>query len=392
MADPVPFLWALRGPPREEIESLTDVLAAGHGAEQRRGLRPVPRLFMRFDGIAEGDDRRRMEQALAAVGVAEWMVPMEFDSGPLLASAAAGATTIEVDTRWRHYAAGRHALITRAHTRRAEVVMVDAVTDGEIGLAEPTTLAWQEGDRISPAIACEFAEQPTLARFTGDAIAYSIRFRAIRDVAWAPAGAAMPTYRGLPVLELLEDWGARDPTSQGTRLVYGSDDGVARPGVYDLAGVPLPTIARAYAADTFERLAALRTVLYALDGRRCPAWLPSLSLDLVVASDVAGGATEVNLGWTGLAATGPIEGRRDIRIALAGGTVLYRRITAATEISDAIEQVTVDSALPAFTAEQVQSVSWLHPVRQNSDVAVLEWLGYGAASTSLTFKGLRDGL
>ena len=392
MADPVPWTWLLGGEPSEEREALTDILSAVHGAEQRRGLRMTPRLYLRFDGLSEGADMRALEQRVATHGADEWLVPFKFDGAPLHVSAPAGTSELSIDTRWRHFAAGGQALIIGANSRQFEVVNVEDLDDETLTLAEATVQAWPAGVLVYPAIRCHLAEQPAFARFTADSIAYSLRFRAAAPVP-EPTGHGLPLYRGLPVFEVDIDWSAGDPSTQPERLLAGTDDGVAIPNVFDMAGVPLPRQVRNVCARTHEQVAQLRALLAALDGRRCPLWIPTLAADLVVTAAVANGAVQMFVAWTGISQTAPMEGRRDLRIELHNGTVLYRRVTAATLISDTTERLTLDTAIATgFSAADVALVCWMVPSRQDSDIAVLGWWGHGIATSSLVFRGLRDGL
>ena len=335
---------------------------------------------------------RALEQRIAAHGADEWLVPVTFDGAPLEAAASPGAGELSLDTRWRHFAVGGQALIIGANSRQYEVVDIEDMDADTLTLADTTAQEWPAGFMVYPAIPCFLAEQPVFARFTANSIAYALRFRAAAPVA-EPTEHGLPLYRGLPVLEMGIDWGAGDPSTQPERLFAGTDDGIAAPNVFDMAGVPLPRQVRNLYAQTHEQVAQLRALLAALDGRRCPLWVPTLAADLVVTAPVANGAVQLFVGWTGISQTGLMEGRRDLRIQLHNGTVLYRRVTAAALISDTTERLTLDAAIATgFSVVDVALVSWMVPSRQDSDISVLRRWGYGIATTQLTFKGLCDGL
>jgi len=388
---PIPWTFGTGGDVTEQLQFATDVQTASHGAEQRRGLRVAPRVVLGFDGLDEADSRRHMENLLAANGSGRWQVPWVADGGALWTDLAAGATAIAVDTRWRHYRAGGQALLIGRTPRESEIVTIDSLADNGLMLAAPTAQAWPAGTQIFPAVVCRLDEQPLLPRFTSDAVPYSVQFLADEPVDW-PAYAGSATYRGLPVFEWEPDW-TEDPGAQYARDVVTSDNETALPHVADLVGAPRVLLTQALTTESLQRAAALRSLLYALDGRRCPIWVPGQAHDLVAVAGVPNGAVALDVRWSGLSQFPLTEGRRDIRIQLRNGTVHYRRVTNAVQLSDSIERLTLDDGLsPGFAASDVAMVSFLVPCRQEADVNMLRWWASGVLSTQLTFRGLRDGL
>ncbi|WP_162405582.1 hypothetical protein [Pseudoxanthomonas jiangsuensis] len=391
MADPVAWTFACGGEIVEQLDALTDVLPAENGVEQRRGLRLSPRTTLEFSGLEEGAARRHLEHLLHANGAGRWWVPFPMDRGALPEPLAAGATAVPVDTRWRHYRAGGRALLLGATPRDYELVDVDEVASDALTLAEPTVRDWPAGTAVLPVALARLDGMPSLSRFTSDAVPYQVRFLFEEPVDW-PATAGAAEYRDVPVLEVAPDWGD-DPAWTPERQFVEEDNGTAPPARFDPQGGPRGLAMRNYTLLSMEQAAAFRSLLYALDGRRCPIWLPSLAGDLQVVANVSNGATTLDVGWTGLSAWPLAQGRRDLRIQLRSGTVLYRRITAATAVGDDVERLTLDAAIgTGFTAAQVALVSFLVPVRQEADAVVLRWWSHGTASAQLSFRGLRDGL
>lgn len=392
MADPVPWTFAAAGECVEHYEALTDVLPAATGSEQRRGLRSAPRISVEFDGLDSGHTLRQMEHLLHANGAGRWRVPWSMDGGVLAADLALGSSAIAVDTRWRRYRAGGYALLLGATARDWELVQVDALTDTTLTLAAPTVRAWKAGTAIFPTALCRLEGVPSLQRFTADAVPYRVRFQLDEVLDW-PASAGAASYRSTPVLELAHDWSS-DPVWTPARQLEEVDNGTALPARFDLVGIPLGTASRGYTLVTMEQIAAFRSLLYYLDGRRCPIWVPSLAADFVPVAAVANGATTLDVAWTGYSAWPVAEGRRDIRIQLRNGTILYRRITAAASISGgAAERLTLGAAIATgFAAADVALVSFMVPCRQEADTTVLRGWAAGVAMADLGFRGLRDGI
>ena len=76
-----------------------------------------------------------------------------------------------------------------------------------------------------------------------------------------------------------------------------------------------------------------------------PIWLPSFAADLQPTAAVAGSSKTLVVEWAGYAQFGLNKpNRKDVRIELTDGTVLYRRITAASQLDNA-ETLTLDTAL-----------------------------------------------
>ena len=392
MTAPVPWTFAAGGEFAEQLDFLTDVLPAITGPEQRRGLRTAPRTSIQFSGLDSGPARQQMEHLLHANGAGQWLVPWPMDRGDLQAPLAAGATSIPVDTRWRHYRVGGPVLLLGATPRHWELVTVDAMDDTSITLADATAQAWPAGTAIYPAALARLQAAPTLSRFTADAVPYQVRFDVDEAIDW-PAVAPAATYRSVPVLELPADW-STDPDWTPARQTVDMDNGSALPARFDLVGVPLITAARGFTLVTMEQVADFRSLLYHLDGRRQPIWVPSLAADFTVTANVGNGATTLDVAWSGVSAWPLAEGRRDIRIQLRNGTVHYRRITAAAPISGgAAERLTLDAAIATgFSAADVALVSFLVPCRQEADTTMLRWWAHGVAIAELSFRGLRDGI
>jgi hypothetical protein len=113
-----------------------------------------------------------------------------------------------------------------------------------------------------------------------------------------------------------------------------------------------------------------------------------------VVASISAVDTTIDVEWCGY--TDNLLGdpnRKDIRIELANGTVLYRRITASSEISATVERLTIDAALGvAVTPADVVLVSFITLMRQESDAAEFSYWTGDVAETALSLKGFRHEL
>ncbi|WP_298580604.1 hypothetical protein [uncultured Luteimonas sp.] len=386
LADPVPWPFFPGGEFVEQLDSRTDILPAATGPEQRIRLRPEPHVRLTFDGLAEADERRWLENLLNANGDGRWWVPWPMEGQALAAPLSLGGTTIGLDTRWRHFVAGGQALLVGATPRQHALVSIDSLTDEVLELAEPLDASWPAGTLVYPVMPARLDGMLELPRFTGDAGAYQVKWRADAAVAW-PAAFGELTYRGVPVLDLPLEW-TQDPLDVPERTFTTVDDGLALPFAVDQAGQPRNRIRVACTVQGLEAAAQLRSLLYALGGSWGALWVPSLAHDFRVVGNVLVGATALDVAWAGYSLAAPAQNRRDIRITLWNGTTYYRRITGATELSATTERVTLDSALPAaFLAVDVAQVAFLQLCRQEADVNVLRWWTSDVVRTTLEFRG-----
>ena len=86
-------------------------------------------------------------------------------------------------------------------------------------------------------------------------------------------------------------------------------------------------------------------------------------------------------------------GRRDIQIILADGSVLYRRITSASEIDSETERLGLDQAIPnQVNPNQIFRISFLTLCRLSNDTVIFEHINDsdGIAKCSVSWRGVRE--
>ena len=374
---------------REWLEWLTDVLPAYRGEEQRRGLRLGPRQQLEFRVIAEGSDRAWLESVLWRHGSDRFAVPVWPDALTLAAPLAAGATEIPVDPADRQFAVGDLVVLLGSSSREVELGEVASTAGGVVTVASGTDRAWAAGTQVLPARVGRLEASPGLPRFTGQTSSVRLRFQMEGPASWS-ADAGATAYRGLPVLEQVIDW-SEDPLVQLDRRSTPLDAATGPVQVDDPIGAPLPLFRARATLLSRPEISAWRSRLFALDGRRGAIWVPSWSHDLLPAATIAAGATSLDVHWCGVSET--LAGdttRRDLRIELVDGTVLYRRVTATSEVSSSVERLTLDSPLGVEVApEGFALVSWLTLARQETDTAEFAWWSGDVVQTTCSYRGFR---
>jgi len=368
----------------ERLEWLTLVERGTNGNETSTPLRETPRRSWEFVPVVEGVNRQRMESMLYDASARTWAVPVWAEINVLSAGLALGVLSIPVATAGLDFHKGGLAILM-TDARTYETVEIDSVTTGAINLVRATLNAWHAGTQLYPARTARLDDYPTLNRYTTRLIDTTVRFISMDANDYT---ATMPAarYLGTPVLEDRPEW-SENPTMQYGRdveLIDGKTGGVL---IDDISGTPWPI--QSHRWQVYGRVAhdALRQLLYALAGKVGRVWLPTWQDDFYPAADAAGSTMDVtNGGYT--AYLHGQNGRRDIRVQLADGTVLYRRIIASAEIDTDTERLQLDSAWPSTIAKaNVVSISFMALCRLDTDaVEIQHWTdSAGAAACAVTF-------
>lgn len=388
LAGIVPWGWRpdWSGGVLEWLEWLTDVLPAVRGEEQRRALRTLPRQQLEFRCMVSGPERTHLENVLWTEG-GPFAVPIWPDGLALESPLASGATTVPLDTADRQFAVGDLVAFLGPGAADVELGEVTAV-GAYLGLAAETSRTWPAGTLVLPARAARLQEAPSWSRFTGDTSIVRLRFDMDRPATW-PADAGAATYRGYPVLEQAIDW-STDPAVEFTRRREEFDSDTGPVATRDLPGRPLAAMRARHALLSRAEISQWRARLFTLQGRRGAIWVPSWQRDFEPVAAIGSGETTLDVAWCGASANVGDPLRRDLRLELQDGTVLYRRITDATDVGGGAERLTLDAPLGVDVAPLgFALVSWLSLMRQETDTAELAWWSDEAAQTACSYRGFR---
>ncbi|MFC5525208.1 hypothetical protein ACFPPA_05575 [Rhodanobacter ginsengisoli] len=373
----------------ESLAWLTDVQNAVDGSQMRQPCLPVPRREWEFTAIAEGADRRIVENALFDWSSRKWALPVWVDVTWLKSTIPAGTSVIAMDTTGLDFVEGG-LVILYTSASSYELGEILTLTTASITLKQPTVNAWGKGARLLPCRTATLTDFPTLRRKSDQQIQTQVRFQAAEDCEW-PAIAPAALYLGIPVLETRSNEPEDLAAAYGRQIVK-IDNDIGAPTIDDFSDLTWPTQPFYWLVHGRADRAALRSLLYWFQGRGNALWLPSGNDDVTLLTTVASGATAITVAWAGI--TRHLHGqpgRRHLRIELKSGAVYYRRVTDSAEVDEETEQLAIDSVLGVtVTPAQVLKISWMMLATLNSDRVELGHVheSAGQATAAVTFIGV----
>jgi len=351
---------------QESLSWSTDVMQANATAvTQHRSLRASPRRSFTFALAADAQNRRAADMLLAGHS-GLWPLPIWPDVQWLVAPLAGGVMAIPCVTAGYDFVDGGKALLYTA-VNTWEIVTIDTVEADHLALSVATVGAYGVGSRLYPLRDARVQDQAVEQLSSDNVSNRSITFD-IDEVCDWPLLASPTTYLGHIVLDVRPDEGI-PPTSSYRRLAQTVDYGTSLPVVHDLPGIALRTQQSHWLLSGRDMHTWFRSLLYTLDGRRVPIWVPSFASDLSPTADIAGNSATMNIEWAGYAQFGLGKpNRQDVRIELFDGTVYYRRITAAS-VGGNTETLTLSSALSAssIASSNIRVISFMALCTLGSD-------------------------
>ena len=377
---------------REKLTWATSIAQSKSGAEQRRAMRLVPRRNLSANLFLDKRERQFFDLAMFGWSARVWAIPVWFEIQLITSSVAAGSMEILCDTANRDFRANGLAILLSETAFHFETVEVLSVSPTKITLKRELLQSWPAGTRLYPARTARLEQVPSIRRKTDTLQSTSVDFVMTEPCEW-PAVAPVTTYRGRPVFDAVPNE-SEDLTSQFQRLLLQLDNGSAAPVVTDTANLAFFINQHSWMLYGRAEQAAARSFFYFMSGRLKSVWIPTHADDLTLVAVVSNTATTMDVAWCGYARFGQVKtGRKDIRIQLRNGTVFYRRITAAAEISADVERLQFDSVLGVQVfPEDVMRISWLMLMRGDSDSIEIQHVtdSDGLATTQQIFRSVRD--
>lgn len=377
---------------REKLTWATDILQSRTGAEQRRALRLAPRRNLSAPLFLDKRERQFFDIAMFGWASRVWAVPIWFDIQLLAGALSAGAVVIACDTLQRDFRANGLIMLLGETAFQYETAEILSITPTQLTLKRPLINSWPAGTRLYPARTAQLEQAPRLTRLTDELQSTDVDFLIVEPCEW-PAIMPATLYRGYPVFDATPDE-SEDLTSQYQHLLLQLDNGSASALVTDTANLAFPVVQHRWQLFGRAERAAFRSLIYGFNGRQKSAWIPTHADDLTLAAIVTNTSTTMDIVAIGYTRFGQVKtGRKDIRVQMRNGTVYYRRIVGAGEITADVERLQIDTAFGVqINPGDVVRVSWMMLMRADSDSVEIqhETDGDGLATSQQIFKMVRD--
>lgn len=384
---PVPPNWDQ--PVTESLAWLTDVVVARNGNQQKRQLRLAPRRAFQFAVVADADQRRLLDAVACDVGVRQIHLPIYPDRQDLAAPLVAGVNSIPCSTTGYDFMAGGCAVLWQSATVW-ELLRIDTVSPSALTLSLPTTLPWAAGTRLYPVRLARLSEAAKFNAHSDEVADATVSLLVDEACDWAPV--TPPTlYRGVPVFERRPNEADAAAVSYA-RSAQTVDEDVGTVVYFDYPGMPFAGQPHVWLTVGRDDHAVMRGYLYALAGRAGQWWVPTWRADLRLIADAAAADNAITVAWAGYTVFGRAQiNRQDIRIGLANGTVIYRRVLTSHEGSGT-ETLTLDAPLGVdVPAGGVLMISYLQMCQLASDSVQITHVSGpdGVCTASTMWQGVK---
>jgi len=367
----VMFAWQPEAGITETLEWKTGIITATDGTEQRIAWRKNPRQQIQMTVRAsEGSERRRMMTLLKGWQARVFGVPVWWEAQVLQAYAAAGETSVSIDTNYADYREGA-LMIIWSDSEVFDAVEIDTVGANSLTLTSPLVNSYDAGEAlVMPLRLAQLQQSIPIQRFLNSLQDVNLDWL-IRDNDVGDSFADTSTYPTHNGKVLLEDPNVADgpiPDDQFVRIeVFDADVGSFQQFSDWLA--PVPVTVKGFYGGTPEAIWKVRRLVHALRGSQVSFYLPTYYFDLVPTTGLASASTALRVENTGYADY--MVGQEpfvSIWIELTDGTTLTREVTDAEIVDSEEELLTVGEAWTEdVDLENISRISLLRLVRIADD-------------------------
>lgn len=384
----VMFPFAPEAPLQERLEFKTDILTTTTGGEQRISIRKHPRQLFNMVFKTEDDyERRRLDTLFGMwqfrpVGLPIWAEARTLDT------AAAGATTIQVDTTYGDFRVGSLAIVWQ-DSATFDALEIDSLTDTSLTFSSPLLNSYDNAQVMPLRIA---VTQSRVQRMKAPVnfSEMTAQFTVLDNEADLADTTPFGTHNSKVMLD--------DPNMMfGDRLndhlvrqISRVDNETASLIQFSDWPDSLPLTTKGFVANTSQRVWEIRQLMHALRGSQVSFYMPTFYHDVVPNGDLTLSSFLLNIENIGYATY--LQGRepnKSLWIELTDGTILTRQVVDSVEIDADTERLTVDVAWPAtILASEVSRISFLRLCRIADDNVSFEHEYVGSARIGINVRGV----
>ncbi|ENU32454.1 hypothetical protein [Acinetobacter parvus] len=376
----------------ETLQWLTDILQSSTGHEQRRSLRLSPKITLEADFLLTDAERQYFDLVMVGWSARTFAVPVWNQQQWLKTAHVAGGLVVYCDTTYRNFRPNRLAVLRGQTAFDNETIEIESILSDRLILKRPLIKSWPKGTCLSPAVTAQLESSPQLIKRTDR----MMRTHAVLNVTeavdhanWLPS----QTYRGNAVMTEAPNE-KDDLTHTHERLLNVLENKTGFALKTDTAKAAFQLYQYAWMTVGRQQQANLRGLFYALRGSQKAIWLPTFSDDLTVKNIIPANTQTMDVQWCGYTRFALNQlSRQDIQIILKNGSVLYRRITSATEIDSTTERLGLDQIITSqVNPKDIFRISFLSLCRLSNDTVSFEHINDsdGIAKCSVTWRGVRE--
>lgn len=350
----------------------TSVTQAQTLAEERKGLLSRPTRVGEFSLVALKErEAWQLQMFVTRYSQADSLVPLFADFTKI--TGAASGSVLTCDTTERRFFEGARVIIAELRNRPAladfEVATIAAggVAAGALTLTGAVGRTYPAGSRVYPTIEARLSLGGSLEIVTDrdmtNRLSWSEHIGASQLPGLVPIGttpSGFLSYAGDVIMHVTPDWSRH--TTGPRRVARGSRAGR---GVSVATWGARPLVAKSLGWQFLTRAAAFNVLRFfdSRGGRLHPFLLPSFLDDF---TPLALGTTTVDV-----TPNGPVfdyAHTTHLAIFMRDGTLVVRQIDSVARLSNSVDQITLDTALPSgLLLADVRRVSACHRVRFDRD-------------------------
>jgi len=363
----------------------TDIITSRNGTEQRRALRDVPRLSMRYATMLREGAGNHFLRAWQNKPAA---IPDYGRHALTTAAASGGNTSITVASPW--IAEGQILVLCGAVH---EMVVVDGVSGSTVSLTGALSNAWPSGSVVRPGIFGLLSGSLNASRLRRGAKELQVGFAAYPGgEPPEDEGTASDTFNGYEVLTAEPDWSA-SPGIEHIWPVEQIDFGYGRTAQFRPIERAETVTEAEYSGLSRAGAQAIEQTFLRAKGRRGAFYRPTTEKDFTLAATATSGTSTFLAAGTDIATDfGSLdfdEQPEAIEVVKVDGTRIRRLITGISS-TGVNSQITVNSPWPSdLTAANVARISWMPLVRFASDDLTTLWRTPLSATIRASFQSVK---
>lgn len=385
----VMFPYEPESPLEETLEFSTTVLASANNTEQRISLRKNPRQKLAMMLRVEDDStRRKIHSLLHGWQPGIFGIPIWFEARYLVADAATGVFTIQVDTKYADFRTQSLAIIWQDE-ENFDALEIASFTDTAITFSSALTQDFVADQAlVMPLRVAHTEESVGVRKAFVNLEDTKLVFNVIDNDSDLADTSAFPTHNSKVLLDEANKMSGNFLSANLNRKLYRIDNNTGAAVQTSDWGGPVFITQKGFQCSSPQRLWEIRQLLHALHGAQKTFYLPTFYHDMVVVTDTINGDTALEIQHIDY--TTYINGQapsNHLWIELTDGTIITKEIVSSSVLSDTVERlILTDTWSGIIPANTFARVSYLRTARIGDEAIKLTHTNAGEAEISMLVR------